>query len=187
MRFRRALVAVTLLLLAACGRGDPNASAARPAEVPVALVPAELGGLSFAEDKSSTEAFAKLGDEALISDGRLWAIRKGETLVATLQISTVKDDVDVTVAEDRDAIARNILPGAGATIDVEGVPVLAATANDKTVYLWFAAGLFEVLQIKTTDLDAETILGDILRFQTTSESWEPIPDEDFVEEGEVLE
>jgi len=98
------------LVLAACGSASPGGRLVAPDAVPTELVPPTLeGNLTLGEYLPGRQAFAQAGPASLVSDGRLWAIRRGETLVGTLQISTVKGDVSVTRPRDHQAILEGVM------------------------------------------------------------------------------
>ena len=171
------LVAAVAVLGACGGSGDDAAVAAPPPKVPVALVPAGFttGGLTVTEDGQARKAFAGLGDNALVADGRLWQIRQSDRLVATLQVATVKAKVDLTDEEQRSSIVGHILPGARQEIDVNGLAVAMSDANDKTVYVWFGRDLFQVLQVKSTKIDPEAVVSELVGFQVESPEWRALP------------
>lgn len=167
-----------LVLVSGCGGGDSSELTAPPAEVPVALVPPKLetSKLQLAEDGPATEAFTKVGPKALVADGRLWQLRQDDgKLVGTLQMSTLKSKVQITEAKQRRSIVNSILPGAKQEIQIAGVDVVTSQSNDKTLYVWFASDLFEVLQLKGTRIDPEAIASELLAFQTASPGWRPLP------------
>lgn len=165
MRLLGAVVAVIAIGLAACGSGTTKIAA--PARVPDGLVPATLtDGLNLSEYAAGRNAFARAGADSLVADGRVWELRRGATLVGALQISTVKPDVSVAKSSDRKAILDGVMQGTAVeTIDVDGVRVASSTAADKTLFLWFGPGRFEVLQLKGTKVVPETILRQIIDFQ----------------------
>ena len=175
-----AFVFAVALLLGACGGGgdDARAPAHPPSKVPVSLVPPSLtnGELVLTEDDQARKAFAELGDRALVADGRLWQIRKGEQLVATLQVSTVKTKVDLANEEERTSIVKHILPGRRQQIDVDGLSISMSDSDDKTVFVWFGRDLFQVLQVKSTKLDPEAIVRDLVGFQSASPEWKALGD-----------
>lgn len=169
-----ALVMASVCIAAACTKPEPQAQVPPP-KVPAELAPQALSGgtYSLAEDAEAKEVFASAPSKALIADGRLWAIRRGTTLVGTLQISTVKNKVDLTEADVRDSIISGILTGAKTTIPLEGIDVSSLATEDKTVYLWFGEELFEVLQVKGRDVDPEAMLSEIISYQRTSGLFRP--------------
>lgn len=181
VRLRAVLAAVVALVVvtaaAACGGGGGDAQSAPPPEVPVELVPASLvgGTLTLSEDDQAQKAFSELSDRALVADGRLWQVRQGDRLVATLQVTTMKTKVDLTDDGQRRSIVRHILPGTRQEIDVAGVPVAVSDTGDKTVFVWFGRELLQVLQVKTTTLDPAAILDDLVGYQTKSPAWKALP------------
>lgn len=187
MRNRRLIPAALalLLLFGACGGDGDEESTAAPSKVPVALVPPSLanGTLTLKDDAQAKKAFSELGERALVADGRLWQVRHGDRLVATLQVATVKTKVDLRDEEQRRAIVRHILPGTRREIDIDGVTVSMSESDDKTIFVWFARDLFQVMQVKTTKLDPEEIVTDLVAFQLKSPAWRGLPVEDELAEG----
>jgi hypothetical protein len=162
-------IAVLMLLTgAACGGADAPLTA--PARVPLNLVPTVLSdGVTIGEYKPARSRFAKAGETSLIADGRVWAIRRGQTLVGTLQASTVKNDVSLANAEDRKAVIDGVMLGQRyETLFVGDLKVLSSTAADRSVYLWFGANLFEVLQVKAGKVEPDAVAGDIIEYQLTA-------------------
>jgi hypothetical protein len=152
----------------ACGNG--SAPIAAPARVSAELAPKILGdGITVGEYAPARGRFAKAGASSLVADGRVWAIRKGQTLVGTLQASTVKNDVDLTRAADRKQIIDGVMTGARFdTIYVGNLKVLSSSAADHTLYLWFGPKLFEVLQVKAGKVAPDDIAGDVLEYQLSA-------------------
>jgi hypothetical protein len=174
-----AAVVAAAALAAGCGNGDGNADRA-PAEVALELVPdaVNAGAFVLAEDDAARDAFTTLEQHALVADGRLFAIRDGERLVGTLQLSTMKPKVDLTDPDQRESVISNVIPGARETISVGPIPVIQSAGADKTVFLWFGQEIFQVLQLKPTKaspFDPEKILAEIITHQTTQKAWKPLP------------
>jgi hypothetical protein len=162
-------VALALALVAgACGRADAPLTA--PARVPDNLVPTVLpDGVSVGEYKPARSRFAKAGETSLVADGRVWAIRRGQTLIGTLQASTVKNDVSLKNADDRKAVIDGVMLGQRyETLFVGNLKVLSSTAADRSVYLWFGDDLFQVLQVKRGKVEPDTVAGDIIEYQRTA-------------------
>jgi hypothetical protein len=174
-----ALVLGLCLLALAGGCGNSARVAVAPTRVPVSLVPAELGAggirLYPKTDKKTVAAFANASDETLQADARLWELRQGDRLVGALQVTTVVPKLDLADATDRRSLLKQILPGVLSRLDVGDQPVWATVSNDKVVYMWFGRGLFEVLQLKGSQLEPERVLTDIVTFQTSSKTWVGLP------------
>jgi hypothetical protein len=170
---------VVAALGAGCGGGDAVAERA-PSKVALELVPDSVndGAFRLTEDEKAREAFSELGPEALVADGRLFAIRDGDRLVGTLQLSTMKTKVDLTEDDHREKVISNVIPGMRETISVGPVSVIQAAGPDKTVFLWFARNMFQVLQLKPTKaspFDPERVLSEIITHQTRQDVWKPLP------------
>jgi hypothetical protein len=179
---RRALVTacccvLAVVVTAACGKGERVATPL--ARVPAALVPDKLDAGDIRvfpqSDNKTVTAFANAGKDTLQADARLWELRQGDRLVGALQITTVVPKLDLADAKDRRALLKQILPGALSRLDIGDQPVWATVSNDKVVYVWFGRGLFEVLQLKGSQLQPEAVLTDVVRYQTTSKAWVPLP------------
>ena len=105
------------------------------------------------------------GSRTVVADGRLWEIRRGATLVGTLQISTVKPNINLSHKDERDKIVDLVMQGGATKIKVRDVDIATSTDAQKTEYLWFGQQLFEYLQVKGTDVKPETILRRLLVVQ----------------------
>lgn len=160
----------TVVVSVVAGCGSQTGPLVKPASVPEDIVPKTVSGdLTLTEFDPARTTFAKAGPTSLVADGKVWAIRKGETLVGTLQVSAVKPDVSVTKSRDRQAILDGVMTGTSyETIDLGDVKVAASTAADKTIYLWFGPDLFEVLQVKGTKADPDTIAADLIEYQQST-------------------
>ena len=163
---RAGAVALAVAVLASCGGGSGGVIAV-PASVSSDMVPASVaGGLLLREFTPARARFAKAGESSLVADGRVWEIRRGQTLVGTLQVSTVKPDVSVTDANDRRDIVSGVMTGISyETVSVGETKVIASTAADKSLYLWFGHNLFEVLQVKSTKVDPDEVAAELIEFQ----------------------
>ena len=168
-------------VLGACG-GSHATPLAATRRVPEVLAPPALmaGSLSVGLDAKADKAFKAVVPKALISDGHLWTIRgAGDRLVGTLQIATLRSEVDLSYREDRTSVIDTVLPGARASITVAGVDVTRSKGDDqKTVFVWFGDGLFQVLQLKPSravPFDPETLLTEVVTYQKAQPAWKPVP------------
>jgi hypothetical protein len=169
----------TAALSAGCG-GAEASTKQPPPKVPIGLVPASLNDGAFAviENQSARKQFSAAPKAALITDGRLWGIRRGQQLVATLQIATFKAKVDASDEAQRKAIISQIAAGATQNITVGSVDVAENLTPNAAVYIWFGKDLFEVLQVKLSKqapVDPEALLNDIVAYQTAQPSWHGLP------------
>lgn len=146
--------------------------------MPDGLVPAQLASGSLDvrlhDGKEANKAFSA-GEKSLVSDGKLWEVRRGTTLVGVLQVTTVKAKVDLTQPAQQAAILGNVLAGGTKHITIEGVDVSFAKTEDQVKYVWFGDDLFEVLTLKASKVNPEAILREVIEFQTSTDSWRPLP------------
>jgi hypothetical protein len=171
-----AALGLATVVLSSCGRGEPKAVVV-PEKVDTQLVPPGLGGgtLVLDEDGKAKDAFAKLPKNALVADGRLYSIRQSERLVATLQMSTLLPEVDLTDPKRHDEIVGKLLPGVKQELRVAGLSVFQVAGDDKVVYVWFGRQMFEVLQVKGSKIEPEAVLAEIIGYQQASPAWKPLP------------
>lgn len=172
-----ALVVATPLL-GACGKEAP---VVKPASVPDGLVPDTVQGgtYAFAESQLAQvrDAFANAGANSLVVDGRLWELRRADRLVGILQISTLLPELDLLRKDHRNQVIDQIMPTARDEILIGDVQVFTSSANQKTVYLWFADRMFNLLTLKPgsgDDLDPEQVLTEVLDQQSKSPAWKPV-------------
>ncbi|HVM54456.1 MAG TPA: hypothetical protein VM262_14790 [Acidimicrobiales bacterium] len=168
-----------LVVLAACGDGEQEVAV--PTRVDAALAPEVVhGDLKLYEnrDEETVAAFANAGARSLVSDGKVWEIRRADRLVGALQVTTVLPTVDLSEEAVRSTIVRQIIPGAQTRIRIDAVEVYTTEINDKAVFVWFGDGLYQVLQIKDAQLDGayEEVATDVIRHQATVPAWKPLPD-----------
>lgn len=171
---RQAFGTVCALVAAASGLvGCGGGAALRvPMAVPVDLVPATLpdptdlqSGFTLAEYQDARKQFGDAGTRSLVEDGRLWEVRRGANLIGTLEVGTLKPKADVAKADNRKKLIGLIIPGAFTTINVQRVSVVRAATDDKTTYLWFGQGLFELLEIKGAKVEPEQLMRSLIAFQ----------------------
>jgi hypothetical protein len=172
--------AVALVAGLALGCGSSSAPEVAPARVDTKLAPAAVGtDLKLYENrkKATVAAFAQAGERTLVSDGRIWEIRRADRLIGALQITTVLPTVDLTKEETRATIVHQIIPGTLTRIRIGDVEVYTAVVNDKAVFLWFGADLYEVLQIKDSRLAGayDTVATAVIEHQATVPAWKPLP------------
>ncbi len=170
------LIAATAFSLStACGN-DAGVVAVEFERVNVALVPPVLagGGLVVREDTKSRRSFARLPRNALVADGRLFAVRQGDRLVATLQISTLVPEVELSDPQRLSEVVKKLLPGVRQELNVGDVLVHQVADEDTVTYVWFGRQMFEVLHIKGSSVEPDAVLAEIIKFQTDSPAWKPL-------------
>lgn len=174
---RRLPALAVIALVCACGSG-PKAA---PRLLPTDLAPAAvLGGtLHFYRNTApGTVAAFHFGDKtSLIDDGGLWEIRRKDRLIGTLQIETLKNNVNVHKQSVRDAITSPILVGAPSDIRLSGqeVSTLDSQGGLSTV-IWFGDHLLVVLQVKDEVVTGADLAQAVIDYQQSRTSWVPLPE-----------
>ena len=174
---RRLALFVALLAATSCGQSHP----APPDPVPLALAPTALLGNSLHlyqnTARDTLAAFRQDPKDALISDGKLWEIRRADRLIGTLEIATVKPDVNLERPSVRKNFTTNILIGATSDIRLVGQEVDTVDSDDGvSTLVWFGRGLFEVLQLKDTVVTGPQLATAIISYQQTRPEWSPLPE-----------
>ena len=165
------------LLLSACGKE----AVATPRPVPTVLAPKTVMGgslgLHLNTMPGTRKAFSGGGEETLIDQGQLWEIRRKDRLIGTLQISTVKPDVDLAEREVREQFTAPILVGARNDIRVLGQEVnQIENEGGLSTLIWFGKGLFLVLQVKDQVVAGPQLAQAIIEHQQSRPEGEPLPD-----------
>jgi hypothetical protein len=174
----RRLVAPLLaaLLLTSCA----DKPAGPPQQVPITLAPKSVlnGSLGFyLNTAAGTEvAFHRGPRDSLIDSGRLWEIRRKDRLIGTLEIATVKPDVNLTKHSVRDEFTSPILVGSRNDIRVLGQEVnLVETEGGLSTLVWFGKGLFLVLQVKDQIVTGPDLAQAVISYLQSRPEWQPLP------------
>ena len=176
-RLAGAVVAPLLAVFLLAGCQDDPAVAPRP--VPITLAPkAVLGGslgLHLNTAAGTEKAFRQDAKKSLIDEGRLWEIRRKDRLVGTLQIATVKPDIDLAEDDVRHQFTAPILVGARSDIRLLGQEVnVVESEGGLATLVWFGQGLFLVLQVKDTLVTGPDLAQAILEHQQSRPEWLPL-------------
>lgn len=175
-RYLAVAAALSALLATGCGQSRPVA----PAPVPLSLAPTALleNSLHLYQNtaRDTLAAFRQDPKDALISDGKLWEIRRADRLIGTLEIATVKPAVNLARPSVRDNFTKPILVGATSDIRLAGQEVATVQSDDGvSTLVWFGRGLFEVLQLKDTIVTGPQLATAIISYQQTRPEWSPLP------------
>jgi len=173
------------LTCAACGSSRP-ADVGAPRPVPAFLVPAALPSEGLTIQPNTTlevrQAIASVGPQLLVSDARLWELHLGAQLVGALQLATLKERIDPAHAADRNAIIGQILPGETEEIDINGLPVWTTPddGSDRSLFIWFGAHIFGVLQLKGDGVDPPRVADDLIGHIAAAPAWQALPPQAYI-------
>ena len=162
---RRPFVALlAAFLLVGCVEQAPT-GAVRP--LPLEMVPATLanGAITLERYAGATDGFNSAGTLSLINEGALFELRRGETLVGTLEVATLKFKADPRKQAVQAQIANQAVTGAIVKLKVEGIDVTGGSSADKVLFLWFGDQMFQLLNLKDKKAKPEELLAELLRAQ----------------------
>lgn len=148
-----AVVVVSITGLSTCGDGGgaPVTSPIAPSalDVPADLLPEGLNGLRVAEEDITAQQ-AEMGARSYLASVRMWSLREGERLRATLQVGRfVRDDFPVGDEVEREAFQKRIVSqiGQGGVRErvVDARRVYVSISNELPLFIWFDHDAFFVL------------------------------------------
>jgi hypothetical protein len=172
---------LALLLLAVLVAGCGNDPVRTPRPLPADLAPATVLGGSLGLHRntapSTVAAFHPDDESTLVDEGGLWEVRRKDRLIGTLQIETLKDDVDLHKSSVRDHIVDPLLVGSRGDIRLSGQEVSTVEgAGGLSTLVWFGDHLLVVLQVKDTLVTGPVLAQAIIDHQQTRPSWVPLPE-----------
>jgi hypothetical protein len=169
-RFRRraaaaAVTALAVLFGGACG-GAADASA--PSRYPDPLLPDQVGSYTLVREESAEAKYQSPGGRALVSEGRVFTVRGGDTIQGSVQIALFKPGVD----NQDDRVQEGVQGGLGSTAAFKRVHFGTALlwemeAPEQLVYLWFPPerNVMELFVMRKKFGDATKVVEAIVRHQ----------------------
>jgi hypothetical protein len=132
---RRLAAAVSAAaMLAACGDA-PRHHGSVAEKVPAGAVPSSFAGF-VAEPEDITAQEEAAGPTSYFGSTRLWSIRRGEKLVATLQIGRFVDDADLADEDFRSRVITQIGQVDPRERHLAGTDVHVTATSDQPLYVW---------------------------------------------------
>lgn len=155
---------LVLLVLTSCGSGIPPAG---PAELPDRLVPVRIGRYEIQRELSAEKAFEQVGDDSLVSEGRVYTVRDGEDILATFQAGAFKSAARINEVATRAGIANNIGTGSFEVTRIGPDPVNLLRLPGRRVFLSFAydGDFYQLFEALEEFDDADEVFGAILAYQ----------------------
>lgn len=133
-----AVVVVAALLTGGCAQKldfDTPAAASALENPPV---PDELGGYRFVRESAAEAAFDSLADVSLVSRGRVYSVREGEAVQASLQIAWFKPGLSERGDDLRKGVLRRLENGNFELTRLNDDRVYIQRLPEQTMALWFA-------------------------------------------------
>lgn len=166
----RAIGALALIgaLVSGCSNGGAQASD-RPApligsdraEVGDA-VPATIAGL-VSQEEDVSEPLEEAGDRAYVSDVRLWSLRQGDRLRATIQVARFDPDAPVEDEAFRRSVTAQLKGAAPRERKVGDEMVFVSGSTQQVFYAWFRGVHLVLVAIPTETPGGRTILREALQ------------------------
>lgn len=145
MRFPVAVLALGV----ACSAPPVPRNVPQPDAVAASAVPGELGGLA-AQPEDVEGQFEQVASRAWLSDVKMWSLRQGSELRATVQVGSIARDAEL---DDEDFRAE-VINGVGTTAPrprlIASRPVWITSGNNQTLAIWFH-GAYMVLASVSKD------------------------------------
>jgi hypothetical protein len=130
---------VLVALLSGCAQQAGLEGASAPVSYPDRIVPEEpetLLGYRFQREQDAEGVYAKVGDRALVSEGRVWTVRSGEVVEGSVQVALLRDDLDGREPKVQEQVEKG-LGGAFRDEQVGFVTLRTRDLPEQRLYLWF--------------------------------------------------
>ena len=145
-----ALGVVVLVALGGCGPTPGQAkvpgAGAGAGEVAPDAVPPVILGLQSAEENVATQ-FEEAKNRAYVSSVRMWSLREGKALKATVQVARFAADASPEKLEFRRTVVAQVGQTAPRTRFVGEDIVYVTAANKQAIFMWFRNIDFVLLSV----------------------------------------
>lgn len=160
------LVAVVALLLSGCGQ---ETRAAAP-QLPDRLVPDAVGEFQLQREPLAEAKFDEVGDAALVTDGRVYTVRRGGEVLGSLQAANFKEKLLTgrkAVEKVQKGLRASIGTGDFTLQRIGNEPVYVLVQSELRILLWFppGGGYYEMLDARQGFAEAEQVFLALLNFQ----------------------
>lgn len=165
----RAAVATSLVavLLGSCA-GTGGRSADAPAAYFEPLMPAQVGSYEVNREDKIEGEFKRPGDRGLVSEGRVFTIRTGDTVEGAVQVALFKDDVDNQDPKVQAGVQKGLGAATGFRVQHFGIVRLYKQMTaEQQIFLWFPPerNVMELFVMRRQFGDAERVVQAVIRHQ----------------------
>jgi hypothetical protein len=169
MRARSGWLALLAALVLSSCVAESSAStapgaASKPEPIAADLLPAEMGGLTVAPEDVRA-LVKKAGPESYLASTRLWGLRTGERLRATVQVGRFVADADPANPDFRLRIVGQIGQAAARRRVLHGQDVYVTASNEQALYVWFRGRALVVLSVASDFTQPRRVLREALELQ----------------------
>ena len=150
------------LLGAACGTPDPKGTdASKVKQLPKDLLPDSYLGLIPTRESVSESLAGQSGNSYVTAVG-LYALRKGELLEATLQVSKLSNEARVNDVAFQEQVANQIGGTKVQAFDMGGKRVFRTSQRKQSITSWFSGNYFMILAVRDTYETPRALLRELL-------------------------
>jgi transglutaminase-like putative cysteine protease len=137
LALRRLTLAPTMVALFAFSTGTgPVEKAAFAVDVDVD-VPAAVEGVELRREPKVEEAYGQAGGSSIVSEGRVFSLRRGDDVEGSLQVASFVGGVSAADPDVRRAVVKSIGRGQFRLIRIGDVRVYALDLPEQRFLLWF--------------------------------------------------
>lgn len=164
---RVAVAASALLVLGSCGEALDLAAAPEREVLPEVLVPARLDDFTFQREPDAEVAFEEGGPDALVDHGRVFTVRQGDAVEASLQLAALKPGLADRFEDVREGILEELGQGRFSPIRIGEERALAVTTNSQRLLLWFSpdGDWYQLMVARTSFDEADAVFAAVLAAQ----------------------
>lgn len=119
-------------------------------------MPSDLGGLAAREEDVSGP-IDKAGSRSYLAGLRLWSLREGERVRATVQVARFAPDADTAGRGFRDQVAAQVGATPPRLRRIGDQEVYVVAADRQTFYCWFRGLHFVLLAIPSDTPDSRAL------------------------------
>ena len=144
-----------------------SASAELPLVLPDPLVPETAAGFAISREDGLEENYAKPGDDALVTDGRVFTVRQGTVVAGSLQVAVLRADIDGRDRDVQRGLERVIQTGEFRTHRFGTFRVRKLEQAEQTIYVYFppTANVMEVFVLRADTEGADELVREVISHQ----------------------
>ena len=163
----RAVATAGALVAASSCAGGPSHAPAESLRLPARIVPASIDNLTFTSEPDLESKYAEAGDDAMVSGGKVFAIRGADSIEGTLQVAVFKPHVDLRERRLQEEIESGLGAARGVTRHLGLARVRVLTLPEQQLYLWFPGdrNVMELFVLRKTYKRADALVEQVIAHQ----------------------
>lgn len=139
---------------------------ARQAPLPSRLAPADLAGLRITRERSAETDFTRPGNASLVNSGRVYVIRQGPTVQASLQVARFRPGLSADSLVVREGVLSSLADGQFLPVRIGDVHAYDLITANEVLYLAFGPGgrYYELLVAQPQFAEAPRLFAGLLSY-----------------------